>query len=89
MPIISLLEDEAFEPEHIRAMVEALDRVTRELGVTDRSSREILATRIIDLARKGERSAERLSERVLQEARLTDGVTNGPRPSPWRNQSQA
>ena len=68
MPIIPFLKDEAFDPDHIQAMSAALGQVSAALGVGDQQSLEVLAIRIIGLARRGERDAERLKERVLQEA---------------------
>jgi hypothetical protein len=85
MPIIPFLKDEAFDPDHIRAMSTALGQVSRALGVKDQRSLEVLATRIIELARRGERSAERLKERVLQEAH-SGATANETPPPPWYSQ---
>ena len=68
MPIIPFLKDEAFDPDHIQAMSAALGQISTALGVGDQQSLEVLAIRIIELARRGERDAERLKERMLQEA---------------------
>jgi hypothetical protein len=67
--IIPFLNNEAFEPQDIKAMSTALDDVCRVLKVRDASSQQVFATRIIDLARRGERSPMRLRDRLLQEAR--------------------
>ncbi len=82
MPIIPFLKDEAFDPDHIQAMSAALGQVSTALGVSDQQSLEVLATRIIELARRGERDAERLKERVLMEAHLGH-TPDEPPPAPW------
>jgi hypothetical protein len=82
MPIIPFLKDEAFDPDQIQAMSAALGQVSQALGVSDQQSREILATRIIELARRGERNAWRLKERVLQEAQFENTPKVIP-PAPW------
>ena len=51
----------------------ALDDVCRVLKLQDDSpAKEVIATRIIDLARRGERSPTRLRDRVLREAGLAE-----------------
>jgi CO/xanthine dehydrogenase Mo-binding subunit len=64
----------AFEPEATRAMSAAVDEICRALGVTDGDlrEREIIATRIFELARRGELNAHRLRDRVLREAGAAD-----------------
>jgi len=48
----------------------ALDDICKELNLRDDgAAREVIAVRIIDLAKSGERSPTRLRDRVLQEAR--------------------
>ncbi|MCC6888456.1 MAG: hypothetical protein IT536_07990 [Hyphomicrobiales bacterium] len=50
-------------------MSRVLDDVCRALNVDDdRRARETIAVRIIELARRGERDAERLRQRVMREA---------------------
>ena len=66
MPIIPFLNDEAFDPDHIQAMSAAQGQISTALGVGDQQSLEVLAIRIIELARRDDRDAERLKERVLQ-----------------------
>ncbi len=64
------LRDSVFEPHEIKAMSTALDEVCQVLKLQDDSStKEIMAARIIDLARSGERSAIRLRDLVSQETR--------------------
>jgi hypothetical protein len=71
--------DTVFEPEVAHSMAAALEGVCFALNVSGNvREREILATRIIDLVRCGERDGGRLRERVLREAsRATDvmGIT--------------
>jgi hypothetical protein len=63
------LKHGAFEPHDITAMSMALDDVCKALSVTHSAkvAREVIAERIINLARRGERSPTRLRDRVLQE----------------------
>lgn len=70
MAIRSLLQDEAvFEPNDINAMSMALDDVCRVLKLDGNpKAKEIVAMRIIELARRGERSPEKLRDQLLQEA---------------------
>jgi hypothetical protein len=65
-----LKEQNVFEPEVTRAMSEAFDEACRKLRLMDgaASEREVIAVRIIELARRGERDPARLCERVLREA---------------------
>jgi hypothetical protein len=62
-------EDAAFEPEVTRSMAAALDDVCRALDVHgNERERQVLATRIVDLARSGEHDRIRLRNRILNEA---------------------
>lgn len=59
----------AFDPETVAAMATALDQVCAALRINgDATAREVIATRIIELARRGESDAEKLRDRVLSEA---------------------
>jgi hypothetical protein len=71
VPIRRYLEDNAaFEPDAIKAMSEALERACAALHVDGQMhDREVIATRIIDLARNGVIDAGALSERVVAEVR--------------------
>jgi hypothetical protein len=65
--------DSVFEPHDIAAMSMALDDVCKVMRLRDDSpAKEIMAERIIDLARRGERSPTRLRDRVLHEAGLAE-----------------
>jgi hypothetical protein len=64
-----LNEESAFDPRDIRAMSMALDDVCKSLKLSsDQRARETVAVRIIELARRGERSPTKLRDRVLAEA---------------------
>lgn len=59
----------AFDQSDITAMSMALDDVCKELKLgVDTTAREAVAVRIIELARRGERSPTKLRDRVLMEA---------------------
>jgi hypothetical protein len=78
MPISAFLDDqlndgrpveEVFGPDEIEAMSMALEDVCKALKLDGKGKvREIVALRIIELARRGERSRTKLRDRVLQEA---------------------
>jgi hypothetical protein len=69
----TFLRDGVFEPHDIKAMSMALDDVCKVMKLQDDSpAKEIIAARIIDLARGGERSPTRLRDRVLHEAGLAE-----------------
>jgi hypothetical protein len=59
----------AFDPSDIEAMSLALDDVCKTLNIGgNHAAKEVIAVRIIELARRGERSAIKLRERLLSEA---------------------
>ena len=61
--------DCAFEQHDITAMSMALDDICKVLNLnSDTAAREIVATRVIELAQRGERSPTRLRDRILKEA---------------------
>jgi hypothetical protein len=67
--------DGVFDPKDIAAMSTALDDICKELNLRDNApAREVMAVRIIDLAKTGERSPTRLRDRVLHEARMAGRV---------------
>jgi hypothetical protein len=75
MPIRKHLTDQsAFGPAAIEAMSKAFEEICNTLQVFagDEKGREIIATRIIDLARGGVVDARALRDRVLAEARLSE-----------------
>jgi hypothetical protein len=61
----------AFEPEAIRVMSQAFDDACNALRIFagDEHGRQVIATRIIDLAGSGVIDAKALRDRVLLEAR--------------------
>ena len=68
--IIPFLEgNTVFEPNDIAAMSIALDDVCKALKLdSNAKAKEIVAVRIIELARRGERNSSRLRDRLLNEA---------------------
>lgn len=70
--------DSVFDPKDITAMSMALDDVCTTLKLRDDSeAKQVIAVRIIDLARRGERSPTRLRDRILHEAGLARHVGLG------------
>jgi hypothetical protein len=65
-----LTDQTAFGPAAIEAMSKAFEEACNALQVSDEKAREIIATRIIDLARGGVIDAAALRDRVVAEARL-------------------
>jgi hypothetical protein len=65
--IIPFLKDGSFDPDTTRAMGEAFDRARKQLH--DRGQpdvvQEIIARRIIDIARTGERDPDTMCKRAL------------------------
>ena len=73
--ILPFVKDGVFNPQDITAMSMALDDVCKILNLPDdNSAREVMAIRIIDLARAGERSPARLRDSILHEAHLARHV---------------
>jgi hypothetical protein len=67
MPIIRLLKDHAFEPDEIAIMVRAFEGALGDLGLVDREDPAtlIVAKRIVELAKQGERDVGRLRAAAL------------------------
>ena len=75
--IIPFLQDDAFGPDELRAMSTALEEVCRMLEVDhDQGAREVVAARILELARRGECDPERLRDRVLREGDAAPAVVH-------------
>ena len=70
------LRDAVFEPEEIHALIVAFDEICREMDLptTATVAREVVATRIIDLAREGLIDPTLFKRRVLHEVRLARHV---------------
>jgi hypothetical protein len=76
--ILPFVKDGVFDQKDITAMSVALDDVCKILNLReDNSAKEVIASRIIDLARAGERSPARLRDRILHEADLARKVDLG------------
>lgn len=69
IPIRHYLKDDAvFDPDAIEAMSDALERACQALNVKgELRDRQIIAVRIIDLARNGTVDAGALSDRAIRE----------------------
>lgn len=68
--ILPFKGEPVFDPEALGAMSTALDRACDALQLPENAAREreTVAVRIVELARRGERDAKRLCERILHEA---------------------
>jgi len=57
-----------FEPQAIKAMSQVFDEICQELAIpaTAEAEREVIAERVIGVARKGERNPERLRKAALK-----------------------
>jgi hypothetical protein len=71
MPITPYLDGMSFQPEAKRVMGVAFEMVCVALRLADRSdlANEIIARRIIELAKAGEHNPDLLCENVLKEFR--------------------
>jgi hypothetical protein len=71
MPITPFLNGTRFDSETTRVMGVALEMVCIALrvGLCDDDVKQAIATKIIDLAKAGERNPDMLCERVLKEIR--------------------
>ena len=68
MPITRLLQDTAFGPDEIAVLVAAYEDALRALSLVNRTdlATEMVAKKIIELAKQGERDPVRLRERVME-----------------------
>jgi hypothetical protein len=66
--IYRLLRREVFEPEDLRLLAIVYEDIVKELGVTDRKAPigELLARKLIELAKAGERDPESLKELTVE-----------------------
>jgi hypothetical protein len=71
MPIRRYLNDQSgFDPDQIDILSRALEQACAALHINGEiQDREVIAARIIDLARNGVLQAESLSERVIAETK--------------------
>jgi hypothetical protein len=67
MPITPFLDGHYFDPETKRVMGIAFEQSCIALGLTDRGdlANAVVANRIIELAKAGERNPDQLCERAL------------------------
>lgn len=74
MAIYRLLQNSSFDPEAVKVMTTAYEAARERLGLIDRSDplTELVASRIIEIARTGVRDPDRLCEQVLRSIRTTD-----------------
>ena len=77
MPIQLLLRDGVFSPEDIAAITAAFEGTLQSMGVHDRThpTATLIAKRIIELARQGERNPGLLRDAVLKSFRDDPGVS--------------
>lgn len=70
MSITNFVDNKSvFAPDDIKAMSTALADVCKTLNIIgDPTAREVVAARIVELARRGERSPRKLRDQVLAEA---------------------
>jgi hypothetical protein len=68
MPIVRLLQYEAFGPEDIKVITAAFEGALSSLGLVDRADplTEIVAKKIIECAQTGERDPIRLRDGALK-----------------------
>jgi hypothetical protein len=68
MAIYRLIEDGAFDPDTVALMSGAYEDTLRALNLSDRSDpiTQIVAQKILELVREGERDPVRLRDRAVQ-----------------------
>jgi hypothetical protein len=71
MPIGQLLDLDVFETEHVAMLARVFDDVRQELGLPDQSDRVtgMIAGKLLELARAGERDPERLKRLTIASLR--------------------
>jgi hypothetical protein len=69
--IYRLLRREVFEPEDLRLLAIVYEDIVKALGVIDRKAPvgELIARKLIELAKAGERDSESLKELVIEAMR--------------------
>ncbi len=80
MPIRQLLDSNAFNPEEVTTLRDVFEDTLRALKLTDRSDpvTSLIAKKIIELARLGERDPARLRQAALQAFSLTPEHSETP-----------
>lgn len=71
MPISRLLQNSAFEPSEIDALIEAFETICLELalGKSQAALREKIAQKVIELGELGERNPDTISQCVIKDMR--------------------
>jgi hypothetical protein len=75
MAIYRLLEKSAFDSDYLSAAVSAYEQTCRELHITESrysAANELVALKVIEIIRSGERDPKRIVERVIAEFRRTN-----------------
>jgi hypothetical protein len=78
--IVPFISNAIFEPEDIKAMSDAYDRALekiRDFGHPNKIVKEIVAKRIIKLAKAGERDLHRLCDSAMAACRFNPDRTDG------------
>ena len=79
MPIRSHLNGQRFHPETMRLMGLAYELTLISLRLVDRADNNVVAQKLIELAKSGERDPERLCEAVVNTA--APPTTSSPSPN--------
>lgn len=68
MPIFRLVEN-AFEPERVAVIASAYEGCLKAIGLVDRTDpfTEVVAKKIVEIARQGETDPHRMCERAMAE----------------------
>ena len=84
MPIRPYFDGHTFDSEAVQLLDLAFEITRSALKIEDRNepAKEVIADKLIDLARQGERDPERLSEQVL--AWVGEASSANPRRSPGK-----
>ncbi len=71
MPIRPYLQGQAFDPDSIRVMSVAFENACKQLGILDKHDAvtKIVARTVIDMAQRGYRDEDSLTDAVMQEFR--------------------
>ena len=69
MVIYRLLREATFNPEQVKRMAEAYEAALQELRIVDRTDpiAELIAKRVIEVARMGHQTADEICDQVLSE----------------------
>jgi len=80
MPIRPYLQGQAFDPDSIRVMSVAFENVCHQLGILDKHDAvtKIVARTVIDMAQRGYRDEDSLTDAVMQEFRPTPSPARPP-----------